>query len=86
MNEKWNAIKDSEEVIVKVDGLLNELKTITMKHKGGLLSFWGKQPTQRAVPAIKSIVPEMSVVEIVVAGDSDEAQKNGSEPGTSANM
>eukprot|EP00731_Ephydatia_muelleri_P001579 Em0001g1579a len=84
VNEKWNAIKDSEEVIVKVDGLLNELKTITMKHKGGLLSFWGKQPTQRAVPAIKSIVPEMSVVEIVVAGDSDEAQKNGTFYGSAA--
>ena len=36
---------------MKVDGLLNELKAITMKHKGGLLSFGGKQPTQRAVPA-----------------------------------
>eukprot|EP00731_Ephydatia_muelleri_P025822 Em0017g905a len=54
VNEEWNAIKDSEEVKVKVDGLLNELKAITMKHKG-------------------------------VSGDSDEAQKNGSEPGTSAN-
>ena len=27
----------------------------------------------------------MSVVEIVVSGDSDESQKNGSEPGTYAN-
>ena len=59
-----------------MDGLLNELKAITMKHKGGLLRFWGKQPTQRAVPAIKSSIPEMSVVEIVVASDSYEAQKN----------
>ena len=25
VNEKWNAIKDSEALIVKVDGLLNEL-------------------------------------------------------------
>ena len=80
MNEKWNAIKDSEEVIVKVDGLMNDLKAITMNHKGGLLSFWGKQPTHKAVPAIKSSVPEMSVVEAVVAGDADEAEKNGSEP------
>ena len=80
MNEKWNAIKDSEEVIVKVNGLLNELKAITMKQKGGLWSFWEKQPTQRAVPAIKSSVSEMSVVEIVVKGDSDDVQKNGSEP------
>ena len=70
---------------MKVDGLLSELKAFTMKHKGGLLSFWGKQPTERAVPANKSSVPEMSVVEIVAAGDSDEGQKNGSEPGTSAN-
>ena len=40
-------IKDSEEMIVKVDGLLNELNAITMKHKGGLLSYWGKQPNQQ---------------------------------------
>ena len=26
---------------MKVGGLLNELKAITMKHKGGVLSFWG---------------------------------------------
>ena len=70
MNEKWNAIKDSEEVIMRVDGLLNELKAVTMKHKGGLLSS----------------VPEMPVVEVVVAGVSDEAEKNGSGPGTSANI
>ena len=85
VNEKWNAIKDSEELIVNMDGLLNELKAITMKHKGGLLSFWGKQPTQKAVPTMKSSVPEITIVEVVVAGVSDEAGKNGSVPGTSAN-
>ena len=49
------------------------------------MSFWGRQPTQKAVPLTKSSVPEISsVVEIVVAGDSNEAKKNASEPGTSA--
>ena len=38
VNVKWNAIKDGEEVKVKVDGLLNELKAI-MKDKGSLLCF-----------------------------------------------
>ena len=65
--------------------ILKELKAITMKHKGGLLSFWGRQPTQKAVPLTKSSVPEISsVVEIAVAGDPNEAKKNASERGTSA--
>ncbi|KAL5479224.1 hypothetical protein EMCRGX_G022720 [Ephydatia muelleri] len=65
VNEEWNAIKDSEEVIVKVNGVTSQ----------------PREPFQQ----LKSSVPEMSVVEIVVSGDSDEAQKNGSEPGSSAN-
>ena len=74
-----------------MDGLLNDLKTITMKHKGGLLSFGGNSQPREAFPAIKSSVPETSIEEVALA-HSDEAQKNGSdyqavdgEPGTSAN-
>ena len=38
-HKKWNAIKDNEVVKVKVDGLLYELKAITMKHKGSFIEF-----------------------------------------------
>mgnify|MGYP003482827666 CR=1 FL=1 len=55
VNEKWNAVKDSEEVIVKVDGLLKELKAITMKHKGGLLSFWGRQLLRKPFHLLRAV-------------------------------
>ena len=40
---------------MKVDGLLKELKAITMKHKGGLLSFWGRQLLRKPFHLLRAV-------------------------------
>ena len=63
-NVKWTELKKGEGLEDKVAALLRELKSVELKNKGSLLTFWSKQtavaPLSATFPNISSVCPSSS--------------------------
>ena len=58
---KWTELKKGEGLEDKVVALLWELKSVELKNKGSLLTFWSKQtavaPLSATLPKVSSVCP-----------------------------
>ena len=62
---KWNAMKDSPDVVAQGNELLNKLKAISLNKKGALLKFWGKQATKKITELPKEGLHETPTVALL---------------------
>ena len=60
-NVKWTELKKGEGLEDKVAALLRELKSVELKNKGSLLTFWSKltavAPLSATLPNVSSVCP-----------------------------
>ena len=63
--KKWNAMKDSPDVVAQGNELLNKLKAISLNKKGALLKFWGKQATKKNTELPKEGLHETPTVALL---------------------
>ena len=63
-NVKWTELKKGEGLEDKVAALLWEWKSVELKNKGSLLTFWSKQaavaPLSATLPKVSTVCPSTS--------------------------